>query len=119
MPSTRSRAPARWRVSTKELDSPELSGRYARLQLERTNGRSSIARGAILLVSIPIVSFAALLVASGLRSIAPLLIAGAFAIIGGAAGIVSVGVGILQERGAAKALRQLEQDRIPEARLLK
>lgn len=106
-------------MSTKELDSPELSGRYARLQLERTNGRSSIARGAILLVSIPIVSFAALLVASGLKSIAPLLIAGAFAIIGGAAGIVSVGVGILQERGAAKALRQLEQDRIPEARLLK
>lgn len=106
-------------MSTEDANSPELSGRYARLQLERTDGRSSIARGAILLVSIPIVSFAALLVAGSLRSIAPLLIAGAFAIVGGAAGIVSIGVGILQERGAAKALRQLEDDRLPEARLLK
>ena len=73
----------------------------------------------MLLIAIPVVSFAALLVASGLHSIAPLLIAGAFAIIGGAAGIVSVGVGILQERGATKALRQLDRDRLPEARLLK
>ena len=106
-------------MSTDLNHSPELSGRYARLQLERNSGRSSIARGAILLISIPIVSFAALLVASGLRSMAPLLIAGVYAIVGGAAGIVSVGVGILQERSAAKALRQLEHDRLPEARLLK
>jgi hypothetical protein len=116
MPSTRLRDPARWRVSTNY--SPELSGQYARLQLERTNGRSSIARGAVLLVSIPIVAIAALLVSAGLHSIAPLLIAGAFAIIGGAAGIVSVGVGVLQERGAAKALRALDTERIPQARLL-
>ncbi|HEY0252101.1 MAG TPA: hypothetical protein VGC41_11280 [Kofleriaceae bacterium] len=99
--------------------STELSDRAAWLQHQREQGRSSIVRGTILLVSIPLVIMAAFAIAATVHALAPFFIAGAYAIVGGAAGIVTLGVGMLESRSARKQLVQLEADRIPAARLLK
>jgi hypothetical protein len=104
--------------STELAHTPEVSGRIARLRYDREEGRRAITRGAILVLSTPVAALASLPIAGMLRSIAPLLICGVYCIVGGATGVVMVGVGLVQSRAAAKRLEELERERIPEARLL-
>lgn len=97
----------------------ELSGRYARLQRDRDDGERSFNRGAALLVSAPASVMLALIFTKWIASFAPLFIAAMYCIIALAAGVVLIGVGMVQTRGANRQLAQLEADRLPAARLLR
>ncbi|MFT3694462.1 MAG: hypothetical protein QM831_15045 [Kofleriaceae bacterium] len=95
-----------------------LSIEAAHLQEERRAGESNIARGAVLLITIPLVVIAASFVAIGFHTFVPWLVAGIYLVVGGASGVVMFGMGLLQTRSAAKKLDALEASRIPTARLL-
>ena len=97
----------------------ELSGRYARLQREREDGERSFNRGAALLISAPVSVMAALVLTKWVTSFAPLFVAAMYCIIALSAGVVLVGVGMVQTRGANRRLAELEADRLPAARLLR
>lgn len=97
----------------------ELSGRYARLQREREDGERSFNRGAALLISAPVSVMGGLLFVRWLGTFAPLFVAAMYCIIALAAGVVLVGVGMVQSRSANRRLAQLEADRLPAARLLR
>jgi len=115
MPSTKSLARARWRVST-EL---ELSGRYARLQVEREDGVRTMSRGSMLLVSAPVSVLVAVAITGVLGSYVPLFICGIYCVVATAGALAMMAVGALQQRSAEKRLRQLDADRLPNARLLR
>lgn len=95
-----------------------ISDRAARLAHERKLGESSIARGAVLLLSIPLIVLVLVFIGAGFNTLVPWLLAGAYVVVGGAAGITMLGMGILRARTAAKQLERLEAERIPAARLL-
>jgi hypothetical protein len=96
-----------------------LSGRYARLQHEREDGRRMLRRGAVLLISAPLAVIAAIPITTMLSSFGPIIIASMYCIVGGSAGLVMAAVGAAQERSAARRLRELDQGGLPGARLLR
>ena len=96
----------------------ELSGRYARLQLEREDGVRAISRGGALLVSAPVSVLVASALTGLLGTYTPLFISGIYCVVATAAAIAMMAVGALRQRSATRRLQKLDDERLPAARLL-
>ena len=97
----------------------ELSGRYARLQVEREDGVRTLSRGSMLLVSAPVSVLVATAITGVLGTYVPLFICGIYCVVATAGALAMMAVGALQQRGAEKRLKQLDSERLPTARLLR
>jgi hypothetical protein len=97
----------------------ELSGRYARLQVEREDGVRTMSRGSMLLVSAPVSVLVATAITGVLGTYVPLFICGIYCVVATAGALAMMAVGALQQRGAEKRLKQLDSERLPTARLLR
>ena len=97
----------------------ELSGRYARLQVEREDGVRTMSRGSMLLVSAPVSVLVATAITGVLGTYVPLFICGIYCVVATAGAIAMMAVGALQQRSAERRLKQLDTERIPTARLLR
>ncbi|CAN5315865.1 hypothetical protein BH11MYX1_BH11MYX1_52880 [soil metagenome] len=113
----KSRAPARWLVSTEH--EVARSGHCALIHYEREEARRTLRHGAVLLVSLPVVVMALVGLGVALHSYGPALIGFVYTVVAGPSGIVMVGLGIVQYRIASKKLAALDRNRLPEARLLR
>ena len=90
----------------------------AKLQDEQKQAKSTIIRGFLLVILVPIVVAFGVLFSSMSDSFGPLLIASLYTVIGGAVGVASLVAGALRSRLASKQLLEIEEARIPKARLL-
>jgi Flp pilus assembly protein TadB len=75
-------------------------------------------RGVIALVLVPIAVFAGLMLGIWLDSFLPLLVAALYTVVGGCFGVLWFFTGMVKQRRAERELRELEDSRLPKARLL-
>jgi hypothetical protein len=106
-------------VSTDETTELELSGRYARLQIERDDGVRTLSRGGALLISAPVSVLVATALMMVLGTYTPLFVCGIYCVVATAAAVAMMAVGALQRRSAERRLHELEHGRLPAARLLR
>jgi Flp pilus assembly protein TadB len=75
-------------------------------------------RGVVTLVLVPIAVFAGLMLGIWLDSFLPLLVAALYTVVGGCFGVLWFFTGMVKQRRAERELRELEDSRLPKARLL-
>jgi hypothetical protein len=75
-------------------------------------------RGVVALVLVPIAVFAGLMLGIWLDSFLPLLVAALYTVVGGCFGVLWFFTGMVKQRRAERELRELEDSRLPKARLL-
>jgi len=87
------------------------------LVLQRQSARRRIAGGVVVTATTPIAAAIAIAVKAPF-AVMPLIVASIYMAIAGGVGLGSVGVGIMRLRKATKRMRELEDARVPKARLL-
>jgi hypothetical protein len=75
-------------------------------------------RGVVALVLVPIVVFAGLMLGLWFDSFLPLVVSALYTIVGGCFGVLWFFTGLVKQRRANRGLRELEDSRLPKARLL-
>jgi hypothetical protein len=75
-------------------------------------------RGVVALVLVPIAVFAGLMLGIWIDSFLPLVVAALYTIVGGCFGVLWFFTGMVKLRRAKRELRELEDSRLPKARLL-
>ena len=88
------------------------------LQQEREAAKRTISRGLVLICLVPISVVLSIAIGMMFDSFGPLIVASLYGVIGGAVGIASLGTGLVRHRIVSRDLRQIEAERIPQARLL-
>lgn len=77
-----------------------------------------VNRGFIAIALIPILIVSSLLIAASFDTFTPIVVAALYAICGGAIGLVWLGAGLVRGRNVRRELRELDEGRLPKARLL-
>jgi hypothetical protein len=85
---------------------------------EQHHAEREFNRGVVTLALVPITVFAGLMLGLWLDSFLPLVVAALYTIVGGCFGVLWFFTGMVKLRRARRELRELEDSRLPKARLL-
>jgi hypothetical protein len=102
-------------VSTEPIDRDSLE---LVLLEQRRDGESTFNRGLVAVALVPISIVGGLALAMAVDSFVPIVLAAFYTILGGCVGALWTFAGFLKLRRAKRELRELDEMRLPKARLL-